>query len=350
MDINIILFIIIIILLIALIALFSYLIIKNKKDSDYKELRLKINKDLTEFSNKVSIDFNNLTNATTDKLIQIEKSLNSNIIETNKTTNDTFNKISERIIKIDESQKALNELSSNILSLQNILQDKKNRGSFGEIELYNLLEIAYGQNDAFYKKQFKLSNGKVADAVIVGPESLGNIVVDSKFPLENYQRIYDDSLNQNEKNDARVKFKNDVLKHINDIKDKYIIPGETAPMAYMFVPAEAIFSEIYANYDDIVNKSYEAKVYIVSPTTLMAYLTAIKNIFLGQKKDEKAKEIIKLLDELSIDFLRLKERQETLQRDFEKIIPDFEKIAITSNKIIKRFAAINSGDLDNEEI
>ena len=121
-------------------------------------------------------------------------------------------------------------------------------------------------------------------------------------------------------------------------------------MAYMFVPAEAIFSEIYANYNDIVNKSYEAKVYIVSPTTLMAYLTAIKNIFLGQKKDEKAKEIIKLLDELSIDFLRLKERQETLQRDFEKIIPDFEKIAITSNKIIKRFAAINSGDLDNEEI
>ena len=120
-------------------------------------------------------------------------------------------------------------------------------------------------------------------------------------------------------------------------------------MAYMFVPSEAIFAEIYANYDELVNKSYEAKVYIVSPTTLMAYLTAIRSIYLGQVKNEKAKEIEKLLSDLSIEFSRLKDRNETLQRDFEKIIPDFEKVQITSNKIIKRFAQINSGDIDEED-
>ena len=157
----------------------------------------------------------------------------------------------------------------------------------------------------------------------------------------------DNELSKNDRDKAKLQFRNDVLKHIKDIHDKYIIPGETSEMAYMFVPAEAIFAEIYANFQDVVDKSYESKVYIVSPTTLMAYLTAIRSIYLGQKKNEKAQEIEALLAELSIEFSRLKDRQETLQRDFEKIIPDFENMFISSNKIIKKFAKLNSGDIDD---
>ena len=160
--------------------------------------------------------------------------------------------------------------------------------------------------------------------------------------------MYDKDLSQLEKDKAKNSFKGDVSKHLNDISSKYIIPGTTAPMAYMFVPSEAIFSEIYGNFPELIDKAYELKVYVVSPTTLMAYITAIKSIYLGIKKNEKAKEIERLLLDLSVEFTRLKDRSETLQRDFERIIPDFEKMFVTENKIIKRFAAIEKGDIEND--
>ena len=345
---EILLIVLIAVMIIGFMILFLYLIKNNNKDNS-KDVELKINKEFRSFADQLNSQLNSFNNLTNQKLVQIESDLNKNIVDTNKTTNDTFNKINERMIKIDESQKSLNELSNDIINLKSILQDKKSRGTFGEVELYYLLESAYGLPGKFYDVQYQLPNDKKADAVIFGPESLGIICVDSKFPLENYRRIYDNELPQVDREKARTTFKNDVIKHINDIKDKYIIEGVTAPMAYMFIPAEAVFSEIYANYNDLVEKSFESKVYIVSPTTLMAYITAIKSIYLGQKKDEKAKEIAKLLSELSIEFSRLKNRNEQLQRDFEKIIPDFEQIMTTSNKIIKRFAAINAGEIDDEQ-
>ena len=340
-----ILLIILIVLLAMVFITILFLLFKGRNN----DARVNLNKDFLSFSNKMNEDFNKLTNVTLEHLGSLEEKVNKNIIDTSKTTNENFLKLSEKMTKIDETQKSLNDLSNDIVSLQSILNDKKSRGTFGEIELYSLLEVAFGTDYTRYAKQYTLSNNSKVDAVIFGPESLGLICVDSKFPLENYRRIYDDSLSSLEKEKAKTNFKSDVLKHINDIKNKYIIPGQTAPMAYMFVPSEAIFAEIYSNYEDIVDKSYEAKVYIVSPTTLMAYLTAIRSIYLGQVKNEKAKEIEKLLSELEVEFVRLKDRSEALQRDFEKIIPDFEKVALTSNKIIKRFAQINAGEIDGKD-
>ena len=312
-----------------------------------EELKTALNRDFINFSKILNDNFHNLSESTNLKLNIMEDRINKNLSDSYHTSNDYFNLINERMIKIDEAQKGLIDLSDNITSLQSILQDKKSRGTFGEIELYSLLETAFGTNNDRWAKQYTLSNGLKADAVIFGGDSLGKIVVDSKFPLENYRRMYDDNLTAIEREKARTSFKNDVLKHIKDIKEKYIIPGETAELAYMFLPAEAIFAEIYANFDEIVDKSYEAKVYIVSPTTLMAYITAIRSIYLGQKKDEKAKEIAVLLSELAIEFTRLKDRQENLQRDVEKLIPDFENVFTTSNKIIKKFGKLNSGDIDD---
>lgn len=336
-TITILLLILVIFLLAAVFAIIIYLLRNNKRNDHLRD-------DLLIITNQI----NNVKDSTTDRLLQIEEHLTNNIIKTSEITNNTFNQINERLIKIDDNQKALDDLSTNIISLKDVMVDKKTRGTYGEVELYSILEQAFGSDKHFYDKQVTLPNGSRVDALVHGFGSLEDICIDSKFPLENYRRMYDKDLSQLEKDKAKNSFKVDVSKHLNDISSKYIIPGTTAPMAYMFVPSEAIFSEIYGNFPELIDKAYELKVYIVSPTTLMAYITAIKSIYLGIKKNEKAKEIERLLLDLSVEFTRLKDRSETLQRDFERIIPDFEKMFVTENKIIKRFAAIEKGDIEND--
>ena len=308
----------------------------NELSKSIYEIRTNLNKDLLDMNRNISGEF-----------INFSERMNSNLIQSNKNSNEIFNQINERIIKIDEAQKGINELSKDVVSLQNVLNDKKSRGTFGEIELYSLLEVAYGVNSEFYSRQYKLSNNNIADAVIFGSETLGLICIDSKFPLENYRRIYDYDLTEKERDVARKMFKDDVKKHIDDIAKKYIIPSETAEMAYMFIPAEAIFSEIYSKYNDLVDYSYKNKVYIVSPTTLMAYITAIKSIYLSQKKDEQAKEIEKLLADLAIEFKRYEARTQELNKAYESLGSAFSSLNTTSNKIIKRFNKINSGDIED---
>lgn len=342
MDNNI-LFIIIISILFLIVIIMSFVIISlnSKRNNQYNDSLYKIketlNDNLLKFTNNMNHDFNDLSDR-----------LNNNLNESHKNANIIFNNINERIVKIDEAQKGLNSLSNEVISLQRILTDKKTRGTFGEIELYTLLEASYGINDSRYQKQYHLPNGSIADAAIFGGESLGIVCIDSKFPLENYRRLYDEKLSTQDKETARKLFKSDVKKHIDDIKNKYIIPGVTAELAYMFIPAEAIFSEIYSSFEDLIDLSYQSKVYLVSPTTLMAYITAIKSIYLGQTKDQKAKEIQKLLNELSIEFNRFYDRSQLLYKDYQKLNSDFDQINTTSTKIVKRFEKINSGDIDEQ--
>lgn len=332
----------VIFVIITIVTILFVSISNNKRNAQINEsiskIKDSVNENLLKFSNNMNHDFNDLSDR-----------LNSNLIQTHKATNEVFNNINERMVRIDEAQKGINELSNEVVSLQKILTDKKSRGTFGEIELYSLLEAAYGTNYDRYQKQYHLPNGSIADAVIFGGETLGVVCVDSKFPLENYRRIYDENASSADKENARKAFKADVKKHIDDIKNKYIIPGVTADLAYMFIPAEAIFSEIYANFDELVDLSYQSKVYLVSPTTLMAYITAIKSIYLGQTKDQKAKEIQGLLNELSVEFDRFYERTQNLYKDYQKLNADFDQVATTSNKIIKRFDKINSGEIEEDD-
>ena len=332
----------VIFVIITIVTILFVSISNNKRNAQINEsiskIKDSVNENLLKFSNNMNHDFNDLSDR-----------LNSNLIQTHKATNEVFNNINERMVRIDEAQKGINELSNEVVSLQKILTDKKSRGTFGEIELYSLLEAAYGTNYDRYQKQYHLPNGSIADAVIFGGETLGFVCVDSKFPLENYRRIYDENASSADKENARKAFKADVKKHIDDIKNKYIIPGVTADLAYMFIPAEAIFSEIYANFDELVDLSYQSKVYLVSPTTLMAYITAIKSIYLGQTKDQKAKEIQGLLNELSVEFDRFYERTQNLYKDYQKLNADFDQVATTSNKIIKRFDKINSGEIEEDD-
>lgn len=306
----------------------------NELSKTIYDMRNNLNKDFLDFGNNVNNEFANFS-----------ERVNSNLIQAHKVTNDVYNNINERIIKIDEAQKGLNDLSKEMLQLQSILSDKKSRGIFGEIELYSLLEVVYGNNPNRYSRQYRLPNGFIADAVIFGGDSMGLLCIDSKFPLENYRRMYDNNLSKEERQQSSKQFSEDIKKHLRDIANKYIIPNVTCDMAYMFVLSEAIFAEIYSSFPQIVDLSYQLKVYIVSPTTLMAYITAIKTIYLSNIKNEKAKEIEILLKNLSIEFERYDKRCKELNKEYENLNNGFKNLAISSDKIIKQFNRINSGEI-----
>ncbi|MBR4470272.1 MAG: DNA recombination protein RmuC [Erysipelotrichaceae bacterium] len=312
------------------------IVLNNAKKTN--DLNNELTRSIYEIRSSLNRDFSDLS-----------ERLNSNIIQSHKASNEVFNRINERMVRISAAQENLNELSKDLMSLQDILTDKKSRGSFGEVELYSLLQSAYGDDETFYRKQYKLPNDYIADAAIFGTPSLGILCIDSKFPLENYRHMMDMGLDEKSRELYRRKFRDDVKKHIDDIHKKYIIEGVTADLAYMFIPAEAIFSTIYSSFNELVDYSYQKKVYIVSPTTLMAYITAIRSIYLGVKKDEQARQIAVLLSELSAEFKRYEKRNEELYKTYENMGSLFNDIHTTSKKISKRFDRINNGEFEEKE-
>ncbi|MEG0240173.1 DNA recombination protein RmuC [Anaerorhabdus sp.] len=326
---------------------------RNETSQEMDQLKTKMMQDLVLFQtnivNSMKGDFNQLNENTVNRLVNIETKVNESLLQGFDRTNKAFTNILEQMARIDETQQNLKSLSSNITSLQNVLTDKKTRGTYGEIELYSILESVFGNNEKRFSRQVKLSNGSIADCVIHAPLPLGEIVIDSKFPLENFNRMYDEDVSTQELIRVKNEFRKDVTKHIKDIKSKYLIQGETAEIAYMFIPAEAIFAEIYGHYDDLIQLSYESKVYLVSPTTLMAYITAIKAIYLGQERNDRVVEIQEEFIKLSKEFERFQERFLSVNRDFDKTYKDMQSVSITSDKIIKRFKQIESVQLDEEK-
>lgn len=321
-------------------------------NNDMDALRQQVMNDLILFQtnvlNSIKGDFHQLNEVTVNRLVNIETKVNDSLIQGFEKTNKAFSNVLEQMARIDETQQNLKALSSNITSLQNVLSDKKTRGTYGEVELYSILESVFGNNEKRFSKQVKLSNDSIADCVIHAPSPLGEIVIDSKFPLENFNRIYDESVSKQDLIKIKNDFKKDVAKHIRDIRDKYIIPGETADIAYMFIPAEAVFAEIYGHYDELVQLSFESKVFLVSPTTLMAYITAIKAIYLGQERNDRVVEIQEEFIKLSREFDRFNDRFLSVTKDFDKTYKDIQNVTITSDKIVKRFKQIESVELEKK--
>lgn len=326
---------------------------KIETSEEMDNLKTKMMEDLiffqTNIVNSMKGDFNQLNENTVTRLVNIETKVNESLLQGFDKTNKAFTNILEQMARIDETQQNLKSLSSNITSLQNVLTDKKTRGTYGEIELYSILENVFGNNENRFSKQVKLSNGSIADCVLHAPSPLGEIVIDSKFPLENFNRMYDEQTSSQELIRVKNEFRKDVAKHIKDISSKYIIQGETAEIAYMFIPAEAVFAEIYGHYDDLIQLSYQSKVFLVSPTTLMAYITAIKAIYLGQERNDRVVEIQEEFIKLSKEFERFQDRYMAVTKDFDKTYKDMQSVSITSDKIIKRFKQIESVQLDEEK-
>lgn len=346
--------IVIIILLISLIILEVLNLLKKDDDKDIVErlgkLEKNVNNDLADFKfdiNKYLMnDFEKLNDRIEQKLMLINDKVNERIDQNFEKTNRTFNNILERLTKIDEAQKKIDSLSSEIVGLQSVLTDKKTRGIFGEVNLNYILTSVFGdKKGSIYDIQHTMSNGSIADSILFAPEPLGTICIDSKFPLENYERMTDRTLSQIERDNATKLFKNDVKKHIDAISDKYIIPGETSDEAIMFLPAEAIFAEINAYHPELLKYSYEKKVWICSPTTLMSTLTIIQMILKNIERDKYAQVIHVELNKLSREFVKYRERWDKLSRSIDTVTKDIKDINITTEKITKRFDSINSVDI-----
>ena len=313
----------------------------TKNINEFKDgLTKNINENFEKLSQKIEnrLDVMNM---------KVEERLSKGFEETTKT----FGNVLERLSKIDEAQKKIEALSSNVVSFQDILTDKKSRGIFGEIQLYQILSSVFGEkNDKLYQKQYKLSNGTIVDSIIFTPEPLGNIAVDSKFPLENYRKMYNNELSQIERENARKDFVSDLKKHIDAISSKYIIKNETSEQAILFLPAEAIFAEINAYHTDIIEYAYKKNVRIASPTTLISVLTVIQVMMTNLERDKYANIIQQELEKLNVEFTRYRTRWDNLQKDIEKVSKDVKEINTTSNKISKRFTEISNAKFEEKTV
>ena len=343
-------------LLVLLIILVLVLILRdNKKDTEQiNRLEINVIKEISDFksdfSHSLTEDFNNQTERLDKRLRLIDDRVNERLDENFEKTNKTFTNVLERLSKIDEAQKKIDALSTDIVSLQGVLTDKKTRGIFGEVNLEHILSNVFGKNnDKIFKLQYPFENGTIADAVLFTPDPLGTIAIDSKFPLEHYQMMVDKNNSDDVRNQAEKLFKTDMKKHIDAISEKYIIPNVTSDQAILFLPAEAIFAELNAYHTDILEYAYKKRVWITSPTTLISTLTTIQVIIKNLERDKYAKVIhgeLRLLDE---EFKRYKERWDKLYRSIETVSKDVKDIHTTTDKITKRFNSINQVEMDELE-
>lgn len=346
----------VIILILVVVSLF-----KSGNESNMTErlgrFEVNITKEMGDFksdlSKELNTDFTNLNEKIEKRLLLINEKVNERLDQNFERSNKTFMSVLERLSKIDEAQKKIEVLSSDIVSLQSILTDKKSRGIFGEVNLKHILSNVFGEkNDAIYQLQYTFPNGTIADSVLFAPEPLGTIAIDSKFPLEHYQKMVDKNNTLLEREMYEKQFKSDVKKHIDAIHNKYIIPGVTADQAIMFLPAEAIFAEMNAYHQDIIDYAYKKQVWITSPTTLISTLTVIQMIIKNMERDKYTSIIHEELNKLGIEFARYRERWDHLAKSIQAVNRDVENVSITTDKITKKFDRINQvevGKLEDNE-
>ncbi len=281
-----------------------------------------------------------------EKLLMLTKNVGEGLLQNSTKTNEALSALKERLVKIDVAQQKISSLSEQVVSLQEVLSNKQARGAFGEIQLNDLVTSILPPS--VYTFQALLSNGKKADCLLQLPNPPGAIAIDAKFPLESYYALRNAS-NDKEKIDAERFFRASVIKHIKDISEKYILNGETAESALMFLPSEAIYAELHANFVDVVETSYRAKVWIVSPTTLMATLNTIRAILKDAHMREQAGVIQKEVGALIDDISRLDERVTSLERHFRQACDDVEQIKISSGKVSRKIQKIEAVELEKDE-
>ena len=288
-----------------------------------------------------------LTKSIDNRLEQISGKVSERLDEGFKKTNETFANVMARLATIDEAQKKIDGLTTNVVSLQELLGDKRARGAFGEVQLEALVRNALPASA--YAMQYTLSNGSRADCVLKLPEPTGMVAVDSKFPLENYHRMYTPDTSEIERAQAQRQFKADIKKHIDDIAGKYIIAHETSDGAVMFVPAEAVFAEIHGYHGDVVDYAMQKRVWIVSPTTMMAILNTARAVIKDVETRQQVHIIKDALGKLAKDFNLFDDRMQKLANHIRQAHEDAEKVQISSRKITQRFAQIEAVELEHAE-
>ncbi|HEX5476777.1 MAG TPA: DNA recombination protein RmuC [Burkholderiales bacterium] len=281
------------------------------------------------------------------KLEQISGRVNERLEEGFKKTNETFVNVMQRLATIDEAQKKIETLTGSVVSLQELLGDKRSRGAFGEVQLEALVRNVLPP--AAFEMQYTLSTGARADCVLRLPEPTGLVCVDSKFPLENYKLMLDPQAGEAERAAAQKAFRGDVKKHVDAIAGKYIIENETSDGAVMFVPAEAVFAEIHAYHPETVEYANAKRVWIVSPTTLMAVLNTARAVLKDVETRKQIHVIKDALARLGQDFRRFDERMRKLADHIRQAHQDAEDVQVSSRKITQQFQKIESAELEPED-
>ena len=277
------------------------------------------------------------------RLMQVQQQMTENLQGSARRTAHSLGELQQRLSAIDKAQENITKLSGNVLSLQDILSNKQTRGAFGEIQLNDIVSKALPSDN--YTMQATLSNGRRADCLIHLPNPPGPIVVDSKFPLEAYEAIRKAS-SDSELSDAAKLFRAAIKKHIRDISAKYIIEGETAEGALMFLPSEAVYAELHSNFPEIVREGFSERVWIVSPTTCMATLHTVRAILKDARMQEQAGAIRKELGLLYQDIDRLGNRVENLDRHFGLAAKDLSEVKISADKAGRRARRLDTFDFE----
>lgn len=312
------------------------------------DIREQMNHSFSQHANSLTSHLQLLTEEIRTHLQHLSQQVNHRLTEGFEKTSSTFLDVVKRLTIIDEAQKKITELSNHVVSLQDVLVDKKARGAFGEVQLSTLISNMIPS--AHYQMQYTLSNQRRADCILFLPQPTGNVVIDAKFPLETYQRLLSVEPISVERKALQQQFRQDIQKHIKDIAERYIIPNETTDGAMMFIPAESIFAEIHANYPDLIALSQRMKVWLVSPSTLMAVLTTAKAVLKDDATRKQVHIIQKHLHALADDFQRFEKRMDKLSKHIDLAHQDVNEVNTSARKITSRFQKIESVDLQLEEL
>lgn len=279
-----------------------------------------------------------------ERLADFSKRVGDRLQESATQQTNSLTDLRERLAVIDKAQQNITELSTQVVGLQDILANKQARGAFGEVQLHDIVEGVLPPSA--YAFQATLSNGRRADCLIRLPNPPGPIVIDSKFPLESYRALRAAG-DEAQRTAAARTFTQDVRAHVQAIRDRYIVPGETAESALMFLPSEAVYAELHANFTGLVEESYRARVWIVSPTTLMATLNTVRAVLKDVRMREQAGVIQAEVRHLLGDVSRLDERVGKLQRHFDQAGEDLRQIRISTDKVTKRGERIEELELED---
>lgn len=324
----------------------SLKLLQESLTSGMQEVRQQITHTLNQNATSLNKQLAQLTTSVDQRLHTISGNVEKRLGEGFEKTTHIFTDVVKRLALIDAAQKKITELSTNVVHLQEVLNDKRSRGAFGEIQLSALIRNVMPENS--FSLQHTLSNGKRVDCMLFLPEPTGNIAIDAKFPLESYRLLTDTQHIDAVRKNAQQQFKMDIRKHIDAIASKYIIPGETADGALLFIPAEAVFAEIHAHHPDLVEMANKAKIWLVSPTTMMAVLTTALAVLKDIATRKQVHIIQQHLNLLGKDFGRFQERMQDLSRHIQQAQDDVEQVHKSSIKISQRFHKIEQVELNTK--
>ena len=313
-------------------------------DSLHKQLGESLLRNSTDLGERVAA----LTRVTDERLREIGGQVDKRLTDGFEKTTATFTDVIKRLALIDEAQKKITALSSEVVGLQQLLADKRSRGAFGEVQLSAL--VGNVMPPASYALQYTLPNGRIADCALFLPAPTGTICIDAKFPLEAFRVMTDLARSEPERKAAEARFKQDIKKHIKDIAERYILREVTSDGAIMFIPAEAVFAEIQAHHPDLVDHAHGARVWLASPTTLWAILNTASSVLKDAATREQVDIIQQHLGHLARDFQRFRTRMDKLATHIQQANRDVDEVNISARKISERFDRIERVELEATEV